>query len=200
MDLKLGFYSKLGGIAKPSAIFASNTSSLQITAMGEASKRPDRFIGLHFFNPVQLMKLVEIIRTNETSNATYDAVAAYAQKIKKTSVTTPDTPGFIVNRLLVPYMSQAMLLLDNKIATVRDIDVAMQLGAGHPMGPLHLADYVGLDTCLSILSGWKKNFPGEAAFVVPKVLEEKVKAGHFGRKTGKGFYNWNGDKVGEPVV
>ena len=93
-----------------------------------------------------------------------------------------------------------MVLLDNNIATVRDIDVAMQLGAGHPMGPLHLADYVGLDTCLSILTGWKQNFPDERAFVVPEVLKMKVSAGHFGRKSGKGFYNWTGDKIGDPVV
>ena len=220
MDVKLDFYKNLATVIKPDAIFASNTSSLQITAMGDVSGRKDNFVGLHFFNPVQIMKLCEIIRTEHTSDEAYNLVKSYVDKIKKVGVTCPDTPGFIVNRLLVPYMAQvrlcvsfvllqtgvlkflriqALLMHDKKIATTNDIDTGMRLGAGHPMGPLMLADYVGLDTCLSILRGWKEVYPDEPAFVVPHNLVRKVEAGHFGRKSGKGFYTWDGDVVNQPV-
>lgn len=198
MPLKLDFYRNLGGIVKPGAIFASNTSSLAITGMAEVSGRANLFVGMHFFNPVQMMKLVEVIRTKHTEDAAYQLAVGFVKKIEKTSVECGDTPGFIVNRLLVPYMAQAMAMIDRKVASVGDIDVSMQLGAGHPMGPLHLADYVGLDTCLSILKGWTKEFPEEPSFFIPKVLEELNKNGHFGRKSGKGFYNWEGDKIGTP--
>ena len=198
MDLKLDFYKKLGSIIDPKCIFASNTSSLQITAMGEASARPERFAGLHFFNPVQIMKLVEVIRTEKTSDDTYRKLVDYSKAIGKTVVTCGDTPGFIVNRLLVPYLAQAMAMVDRKVASVPDIDVSMQLGAGHPMGPLHLADYIGLDTCLSILVGWRKDFPDETAFILPDVLVKLVGEGHMGRKSGAGFYEWDGDRIGKP--
>jgi len=200
MGIKLNFYKNLGTLIKPSAIFASNTSSLQITQMGLASGRPDKFVGLHFFNPVQIMKLVEVIRTEHTSQESFESIMSYGKKIGKTTVSCGDTPGFIVNRLLIPYLSQALCMVDRNDASVRDIDVSMQLGAGHPMGPITLADYVGLDTCLNILKGWKEDYPNEPSFVIPKCLESKVKAGHLGRKSGKGFYNWNGDKVGDPVA
>ena len=200
MDLKLDFYKKLGNIIDPKCIFASNTSSLQITSMGNVSGRADKFAGLHFFNPVQMMKLVEVIRTNETSNDTYHTLVEYSKSINKTVVTCGDTPGFIVNRLLVPYLAQAMAMIDRKVASVPDIDVSMQLGAGHPMGPLHLADYIGLDTCLSILIGWRKDFPDESAFILPDILVKLVGDGHMGRKSGAGFYEWDGDKIGKPRV
>lgn len=199
MELKLKFYKNLGPLIKPSCIFASNTSSLQITAMSEASGRPDKFVGLHFFNPVQVMKLVEVINTKHTDTNVFESVAAFGKKINKTTVKARDTPGFIVNRLLIPYLSEAMAMIDREDATVGDIDISMQLGAGHPMGPLHLADYVGLDTIHSCLKGWKADFPNEPAFIMPKCLEKLVANGHLGRKTGQGFYNWTGDKREGPV-
>eukprot|EP00607_Mallomonas_marina_P009023 CAMPEP_0182418992 /NCGR_PEP_ID=MMETSP1167-20130531/3327_1 /TAXON_ID=2988 /ORGANISM="Mallomonas Sp, Strain CCMP3275" /LENGTH=269 /DNA_ID=CAMNT_0024593519 /DNA_START=271 /DNA_END=1080 /DNA_ORIENTATION=+ len=197
LDLKLSFYSSLSQLVQPNAVFASNTSSLPITAMGDVSLRPSQFIGLHFFNPVQIMKLVEVVRTVHTSDNTYSRVMSFTKAIGKQPVTCPDTPGFIVNRLLVPYLAQAMLLVDKKIATVADIDISMKLGAGHPMGPLHLADYIGLDTCHSILTGWRKDFPDEPSFILPLSLSRLVSQGKYGRKTGSGFYEWEGEKRGD---
>lgn len=199
MDLKISFYENLGPIIKPEAVFASNTSSLQITKMALASGRPKQFVGLHFFNPVQLMKLVEVIRTEHTSDKVFDSLLAFGKDINKVTVSCRDTPGFIVNRLLVPFLSQAMLMVDRHEASVTDIDISMQLGAGHPMGPLHLSDYIGLDTIYSILLGWKKDYPKETAFVIPKCLEKRVKDGNLGRKSGKGFYIWDGDKPKGPA-
>jgi 3-hydroxyacyl-CoA dehydrogenase len=154
MDLKRDLYSTLGGICKPETIFASNTSSLSITDMAEISGRPDRFVGVHFFNPVQIMKLVEVIRTKYTDPNVFEKAFQWAKDIGKVPVTCGDTPGFIVNRLLVPSLMQAMLMVDRADASVEDIDLSLQLGAGHPMGPLHLADYIGLDTCYFIVKGW----------------------------------------------
>lgn len=199
LQLKTELFEKLSSIAKPDAIFASNTSSLPITSMAYASKRPENFVGLHFFNPVQIMKLVEVIRCEKTTSEVFEKTLAFGKKIGKTTVRCSDTPGFIVNRLLVPYMAQALAMLDRQVATVGDIDVSMQLGAGHPMGPIQLADYVGLDTCLNILQGWIRDYPDEPSFIVPNCLIEKVKAGHFGRKSGVGFYKWEGDKAIAPV-
>ena len=144
----------LGSVCQPNTIFASNTSSLSITDMAELSDRPDKFVGVHFFNPVQIMKLVEVIRTDHTSPKVFDQVYDWVNHINKTPVSCGDTPGFIVNRLLIPSLIQAMCMVDRNDASIRDIDLSMQLGAGHPMGPLHLADYVGLDTCLYIVQGW----------------------------------------------
>jgi 3-hydroxyacyl-CoA dehydrogenase len=200
LDLKLQFYTNLGKIVtNPDCVFASNTSSLQITAMAEASGRPDKFVGLHFFNPVQLMKLVEVIKTEHTNKDTFDKMTGFGTKIGKTTVSCNDTPGFIVNRLLVPYLGQALSMVDRGDCSIEDIDVSMQLGAGHPMGPIHLADYIGLDTIHSILIGWQEDFPNEAAFFMPKCLDDKVKQGHFGRKSGQGFYHWDGEKRGNTV-
>jgi len=199
IDLKKDLYSDLGDRCKPSTIFASNTSSLSITQMALASHRPSQFVGIHFFNPVQLMKLVEVVKTEHTSDAVFDTTMEWVEQIGKVGVKCRDTPGFIVNRLLVPNLVQAMLLVERGDASVRDVDLSMKLGAGHPMGPLHLADYVGLDTCLFIMEGWVKDFPDERAFVVPDILREKVKKNELGRKTGKGFYNWDGDKRGDPI-
>mmetsp|Transcript_17800 Transcript_17800/g.29750 ORF Transcript_17800/g.29750 Transcript_17800/m.29750 type:complete len:326 (+) Transcript_17800:42-1019(+) len=199
MDVKLDFYKNLADKIKPDAIFASNTSSLQITQMSDVSGRPANFVGLHFFNPVQLMRLVEVIRTDNTNDEVFNMMGQYVKNISKSPVSCSDTPGFIVNRLLIPYLAQAMKMVDRNVATVPDIDLSMQLGAGHPMGPLHLADYVGLDTCFNALEGWVKDYPGDTDFFVPEVLKEKVAKGEFGRKSGKGFYHWDGDKVGAPV-
>jgi 3-hydroxyacyl-CoA dehydrogenase len=200
LPLKLDFYKKLSTIAQPTCVFASNTSSLAITQMAEVSGRADKFVGLHFFNPVQIMKLVEVIRTKHTNNEVYDAMKNFSNSIGKTAVSCGDTPGFIVNRLLVPYLAQSMSMLERGDASAIDIDVSMKLGAGHPMGPLELADYIGLDTALHILEGWVADFPNETAFFIPDILKAKVKAGHFGRKTGKGFYKWDGDKCLHEVV
>jgi len=199
IDLKKKLYQNLGAVCKPEAIFASNTSSLSITEMAEISGRPENFVGVHFFNPVQLMKLVEVIRTDHTNSHAFDKVFNWAQDIGKVAVKCSDTPGFIVNRLLVPSLMQAMLMVDRHEASINDIDLALQLGAGHPMGPLHLADYIGLDTCYSIVKGWTGKFPDEPAFVIPACLKDKVDAGDFGRKTGKGFYEWDGDKRGNAI-
>ena len=164
------------------------------------SGRPDRFVGVHFFNTVQMMKLVEVIKTEHTHPDVFDACKSWVGDIKKVAVSCDDTPGFIVNRLLVPSVTQAMLMLDRKDATIKDIDLSLQLGAGHPMGPLHLADYIGLDTIHSIIDGWTTNFPEEPAFVMPKCLKERFDRGDLGRKTGKGFYEWGaGDVRGDPT-
>ena len=200
MDLKLNFYKNLGGLINPDCIFASNTSSLQITQMAVASGRPHNFVGLHFFNPVQIMKLVEVIRTKETDDVTFNRMLDFGKSIGKTTVSCMDTPGFIVNRLLVPYIAQALSMYDRREATVLDIDLSMQLGTGAPMGPFTLADYVGLDTMLNILTGWVKDYPEEKAFIIPQCLVDKVNAGDLGRKSGKGFYFWNGDKTSGPVL
>jgi 3-hydroxyacyl-CoA dehydrogenase len=194
LEAKTSLFAELGEICKPQTIFASNTSSFPIAEMAKASGRPTRFVGLHFFNPVQLMRLVEVVRTDDTDAEVFEAARAFGAASGKTPVSCKDTPGFVVNRLLVPFMTQALLMLERGDASREDIDAAMQLGCGHPMGPLTLTDYVGLDTTLYILQGWKERYPNEAAFEVPKILETMVAEGKLGRKTGEGFYKWDGDK------
>jgi 3-hydroxyacyl-CoA dehydrogenase len=194
LDLKKQLFAELGRICKAGTIFASNTSSFPIAEMAGVSGRPSRFVGLHFFNPVQLMKLVEVVRTPATADDVFAEARAFGEACGKTPVACKDTPGFVVNRLLVPYMSEAMKLLERGDATAADIDTAMKLGCGYPMGPIELTDYVGLDTTLSIVEGWTKRFPNEPAFSVPKALREKVAQGKLGRKSGEGFYKWEGDK------
>lgn len=154
MDLKQDLYQNLGQLCQPSTIFASNTSSLSISEMAAFSARPKNFVGVHFFNPVQIMKLVEVIRTDDTDPGVFEKAKAWVSEINKVPVSCGDTPGFIVNRLLVPALMQAMAMVDRNDASIKDIDLSMQLGAGHPMGPLHLADYIGLDTSLYIVQGW----------------------------------------------
>ncbi len=194
LHIKNALFTELGRITKPAAILASNTSSFPIDEMVKASGRPDRTIGMHFFNPVQLMRLVEVVRSPDTDGDVFAAALDFARACGKHPVSCRDTPGFIVNRLLVPYMSQALEMLDRGDASAEDIDAAMQFGCGHPMGPITLCDYVGLDTTLSILEGWCERFPDESAFQVPKSLRELVDAGKFGRKSGEGYYQWDGDK------
>ena len=194
LDVKKQLFAELGKLCKKETIFASNTSSFPIAAMAAASGRPSQFVGLHFFNPVQLMKLVEVVRTNETKDEVFAQARAFGEACGKVAIGCKDTPGFVVNRLLVPYMSQALQMLERGDATAADIDTAMKLGCGYPMGPVELTDYVGLDTTLFILQGWVKTYPNEPAFKIPACLEKKVKEGKLGRKTGEGFYKWEGDK------
>lgn len=194
LDIKRAFYKELTSIVKPTATLASNTSSFPIGELATAFGRGEQVCGLHFFNPVQLMKLVEVVRCDTTSENTFQAAWDFSLKIGKKPVACKDTPGFIVNRLLIPYMAQALAMLDRGDATPRDIDTAMCLGSGVPMGPIHLCDYVGLDTCLYALEGWVEMYPNEPAFFIPKCLKEKVAAGKCGRKSGEGFYKWVGDK------
>ena len=198
LDAKHALFEQLGRSCGPSTVFASNTSSFPITAMAERSDRPKRLIGMHFFNPVQLMQLVEIIHTKDTEPDVLRAAADFVSRCGKTAVRCSDTPGFIVNRLLVPLMVQAMQMVDRGDAGAADVDAAMQLGCGHPMGPITLADYVGLDTTLAILEGWQERHPEEPAFAIPESLRAHVAAGNFGRKTGRGYYRWDGDRRADP--
>lgn len=197
LAVKKQLFARLGKVVKSSAIFASNTSSFPIGEMGEASGRPDRMVGLHFFNPVQLMQLVEVVATPKTRPEVFEAARAFGAKCGKTPIRASDTPGFVVNRLLVPYLVEAIRMLERGEATKEDIDTGMQLGCGHPMGPLTLLDYVGLDTTLFIIDGWHRRFPNDPLFVPPKSLRELVAAGKLGRKSGQGFYAWDGDKKKE---
>ena len=194
LDIKKSLFAELGGICEAKTIFASNTSSFPIGEMAEASGRPARFVGLHFFNPVQLMRLVEVVSTDATEAEVSAAARAFGEACGKAPVACKDTPGFVVNRLLVPYMVQAIQMLDRGDASKEDIDTAMQFGCGYPMGPLTLTDYVGLDTTLSILEGWVERYPNDPAFAIPDSLRSKVAEGKHGRKTGEGYYKWDGDK------
>lgn len=197
MGIKSKLYRELGSICKPSTILASNTSSFEIGFMSEPSGRKDRLVGMHFFNPVQLMKLVEVVRTPHTSQSSFDIAYRFGKALGKEAVECKDTPGFIVNRLLVPYMVQAIAMLERGEASVKDIDAAMRFGAGYPMGPFKLLDFTGLDTMLYIMQGWTKNYPSEPAFFVPTLLATMVAEGKLGRKSGQGFYTWVNDKIVE---
>ena len=189
LEAKRSTYVGLEKVLKEDAILASNTSSLCITELAAATRRPDRFAGLHFFNPVPLMKLVEVIRALTTSEETYQIVFAFAQSLGKEPVTAPDRPGFIVNRLLVPYLLDAVRAFENGLGTIEDIDKAMKLGCGHPMGPLTLLDFVGLDTTYYIANIMFAEF-GEPAYAAPPLLKRMVLAGWTGRKSGRGFYKY----------
>jgi 3-hydroxybutyryl-CoA dehydrogenase len=171
-------------------IIASNTSSLCITELAAATTRPDRFIGLHFFNPVPLMKLVEVVRALTTSDATYRAAYEFAQSLGKEPITAPDRPGFIVNRLLVPYLLDAVRAYENGLGTLEDIDKGMQLGCGHPMGPFTLLDFVGLDTTYYIGNIMFEEFR-EPSYAPPPLLKRMVVAGRLGRKSGRGFFDYS---------
>jgi 3-hydroxybutyryl-CoA dehydrogenase len=190
LELKRELFQDLDRICRPEALFASNTSSLSITELSTFTRRPGQFLGLHFFNPVPLMKLVEVIRSLSTSEDTYRAAVEWCRAIGKTVVTTSDTPGFVVNRLLVPYMLDAIRVFEQGLATRDDIDNAMKLGCGYPMGPLLLTDYVGLDTTHSIAEILFEEFR-EPRFAPPPLLKRMVLAGRHGRKSGQGFYDWS---------
>lgn len=182
-------YGQLQKVAGQEAIFASNTSSLSITALAAASGRPERFIGLHFFNPPPVMKLVETVPSPVTLPEVMEAGEAFIRKLDKEPIRAPDTCGFIVNRLLVPYLIEAVRLVEAKVAEPEEIDKAMTLGTGHPMGPLTLLDFVGLDTTLYIAEVFFKEFR-EPRFAPPPLLRRMVTIGHLGRKSGKGFYDY----------
>ncbi len=188
-DLKFRIFEQLSQVVKPEAILASNTSSISITAIAARTNRPDRVIGMHFMNPVPLMQLVEIIRGLATSDATFDAVKAAAEKMGKTVVIGRDMPGFIVNRVLMPYINEAVQALYENIGTVEDIDTAMKLGTNVPMGPLTLADFIGLDTCLAILRVLHEGL-GDTKYRPSPLLVKYVEAGWLGRKSGRGFYTY----------
>jgi 3-hydroxybutyryl-CoA dehydrogenase len=183
-------YQALEKIVKPETIFLSNTSSLCITELAAATRRPDRFGGLHFFNPVPLMKLVEVVRALTTSEDTYQTVFAFAQSLGKEPITAPDRPGFIVNRLLVPYLLDAIRAYENGLGSLEDIDKGMRLGCGYPMGPFTLLDFVGLDTTYFIANIMFEEFR-EPAYAPPPLLKRMVLAGRLGRKSGQGFYKYD---------
>ncbi|XP_076150895.1 hydroxyacyl-coenzyme A dehydrogenase, mitochondrial [Alosa pseudoharengus] len=190
LKIKQGLFGALDKAAPQHTIFASNTSSLPITDIASSTARLDRFGGLHFFNPVPMMKLVEVIRTESTSQESYDALMAFSKALGKHPVTCKDTPGFIVNRLLVPYMMEAIRLHERGHGSKEDIDVAMKLGAGYPMGPFELLDYVGLDTAKFIIDGWCAMEPDNPLFSPSPMLNKLVAEGKFGKKTGEGFYKY----------
>jgi 3-hydroxybutyryl-CoA dehydrogenase len=189
LEVKRQVFGTLDSVVAPDAILSSNTSSLSITEIAAGTRRPDRVLGLHFFNPVPLMKLVEIIRGLTTSEAAFAKAQEYVTQIGKTPVLCKDTPGFVVNRLLVPYLLDAVRILECGIASKEDIDNGMKLGCGHPMGPLTLLDFVGLDTTYYIANIMFEEFR-EPRFASPPLLKRMVLAGHLGRKSGRGFYDY----------
>ena len=189
LDEKCQTYAALEKVIGDRTLLASNTSSLCITELAAATKRPDRFGGLHFFNPVPIMKLVEVIRALTTSDETYHALFAFAQSLGKDPITAPDRPGFIINRLLVPYLLDAIRAYENGLGTLEDIDKGMKLGCGYPMGPFTLLDFVGLDTTYYIANIMFEEFR-EPAYAPPPLLKRMVLAGRMGRKSGRGFYSY----------
>jgi len=190
LKVKNETFSALDRICGPRTIFASNTSSLSITQMMRATDRADRFIGLHFFNPVPLMKLVEVVRTVATDGAVIDSASAFASRLGKSPILANDSSGFIVNRLLVPYLLDAIRALEEGVGSVQDIDAGMKLGCNHPMGPLTLLDFVGLDTTYYIANIMFEEFR-ERRFAPPPLLKRMVQAGYYGKKSGRGFYDWS---------
>ena len=196
MDAKKELFGALHDVCGDETIFASNTSSLPITDMSSET-RPDRFVGLHFFNPVPVMKLVEVVRTIATSEEAFETAYAFAEELGKEPITAKDNSGFVVNLLLVPYMLDAIRQLERGVATIEDIDKGMQLGTGHPMGPFTLGDFVGLDTLLRIADIMYEEYR-EERYAPPPLLKRMIALGRYGRKTGKGFYDWSGDEP-EPL-
>ena len=189
MHAKKDLFKKLDALLAPHAIICSNTSSLCVIEMAAATKRPKLVAGLHFFNPVPLMKLVEVVKTIVTSQETIDTLFAFAAKLGKKAVLAQDTPGFIVNRLLVPYLLYAIRMYESGLASKEDIDEGMKLGCGHPMGPLTLLDFVGLDTTYYIAEIMFDEFK-DPLMAPPPLLKRMVLAGHYGKKSGKGFYDY----------
>ncbi|XP_020857033.1 hydroxyacyl-coenzyme A dehydrogenase, mitochondrial [Phascolarctos cinereus] len=190
LELKNELFQRLDKFAAEHTIFASNTSSLQITDLANSTTRQDRFGGLHFFNPVPVMKLVEVIKTPMTSQKTYESLMDFSKALGKSPVSCKDSPGFIVNRLLVPYLMEAIRMHERGDASKEDIDVAMKLGAGYPMGPFELLDYVGLETTKFIVDGWHKMDSKNPLFQPVQELNKLVEEKKFGRKTGEGFYKY----------
>ncbi|MGZ8264635.1 MAG: 3-hydroxybutyryl-CoA dehydrogenase [Burkholderiales bacterium] len=189
VNLKLQVFASLDSTAKPEAILASNTSSISLTRIAASTKRPAQVVGMHFFNPVPMMKLVEVIRAAQTSDGTCDAVKTLAQRVGKTPVEVRNSPGFVANRVLLPMLNEAVFCLYEGIASAEDIDQVMKLGMAHPMGPLALADLIGLDVCLSILEVLYQGF-GDPKYRPCPLWREKVDARELGRKTGRGFFSY----------
>jgi len=187
-DVKEEIFRRLDGICPPETVFSSNTSSIPITRLGRATKRPDRFIGMHFMNPAYIMKLIEVVRGEDTSEKTVDVVKAVSERMGKTPVVVHDFPGFVSNRVLMPMINEAIFCLQEDVASKESIDTVMKLGANHPMGPLELADFIGLDTCLEILEILHTEI-GEK-FTPCSLLKKMVDAGRLGRKSGEGFYEY----------
>ncbi len=188
-ELKNKILQQLDQLLAPEVIIATNTSSISITQLAAATSRPENFVGMHFFNPVPMMALVEIIRGLRTSDATHDTVKALSEKLGKTPITVKNAPGFVVNRILVPMINEAFFVLSEGLATPEDIDAGMRLGCNHPIGPLALADMVGLDVCLAVMDVYLKEF-GDSKYRACPLLREYVAAGQLGRKTGRGVYSY----------
>jgi 3-hydroxyacyl-CoA dehydrogenase len=193
LDEKVAMWREVDAIVKPEAFFATNTSSLAVAAQAEATGRPEKFLGLHFFNPAQVMPLLEVVRADATGDDAADLGFSLGDELGKTTVAARDNRGFIVNRLLVPYMLDAIRAYEQGVGSVEDIDTGMMAGASHPMGPLTLADFVGLDTLASIADVMVDAY-GEERFAQPDTLRTLVEAGHYGRKSGHGFYDYSGEK------
>jgi 3-hydroxybutyryl-CoA dehydrogenase len=189
MELKKGVFRELDKVVHSEAILASNTSSLSITELGEATNRPDRVIGMHFFNPIPMMQLVEVTKGAATSEDTFLAIFELAKKMGKTPIRIEEAPGFVVNRLLVPMINEAAYLLMEGVANAEDIDTAMKLGANHPIGPLALGDLIGLDVCLAIMEVLYREF-GDSKYRPCPLIRKMVRAGYLGRKTGRGFHKY----------
>jgi 3-hydroxybutyryl-CoA dehydrogenase len=190
---KLEMWKEVDSVAKDEAFFASNTSSLSVAEQAAATKRPERFLGLHFFNPAQVMPLLEVVRAEKTGDEAYDLGFEIGEKLGKTTVAAKDNRGFIVNRLLVPYMLDAIRAHEQGVGSIEDIDTGMKAGASHPMGPLTLADFVGLDTLAAIAEVMESAY-GEERFAAPPTLKRLVAAGKYGRKSGSGFYDYSGER------
>jgi len=189
MDLKLDLFEEIDKVSSPETIIASNTSSLSLTKLASVSNRPDKVIGMHFFNPVPMMALVEIIRALQTSDDTFTRVDELTRELGKIPVSVKDSPGFVVNRMLVPMINEAVFILYEGIASADEIDAAMKLGAGHPMGPLALADMIGIDVCLYVMNILLEEF-GDSKFRPCPLLKQMVDAGYLGRKSSKGFFDY----------
>ncbi len=191
--IKRDIFQRLSPILKPEALIATNTSSLSITRLARATDRPDRFLGIHFMNPVPIMKLIELVRGIATSPQTYEAAQGFATLLGKEVTTSEDSPAFIVNRVILPMINEAIFALHEGVGTVEDIDRGIKLGANHPMGPLRLADFIGLDTCLAIMRVLHDGFADQKYRPCP-LLVKYVEAGRLGRKTGRGFYDYRGER------